>query len=587
MMKMNLAATLCALALGLSAAAPPALRAAGMIDLVPAVSPVVILAKNLPAMAEKLQSFAGHSPEKGGAESLFALLGIAAVPEGIDMGGEVLVAMPQFPFPLIAVTVGDYDLFIRSLAELQGPDTPPPPALMEGVDIVIVAGKPLFARREGSYALLSPMPMLLNPPAPGSGLQAQLSPVERELLSGSGLFLRFDMGMILTMADPFLRQGLSRLGESASGDGGEQDVVKLLEAEYALLLRGFRQVRAVTVGAAARDDALTVSSLYIPQPGTPFASLLGNLEPGKPAFLSLFDGDAAMAGTFRFDGEAMGDLIRSMTDFMFDSGIYNLEPGDRAAWDRLVEESLAAAGTNSAYAIGPSGSGALSALMVSEVRDSDKFRSLLKDSLTLAEKLLSSPVYGDAMELEFTEAFRKHGDIEIDRYRMTMEPPAGSEGERFREGMDALFGGDEINVWTAFFDGYLVASYYTATPDDLIGLIDRMRNSEKGDLLGSESFIDATRGLPGESTSLSFFSLPRFLSLFAGMMTSLDPGRPPPPEFPNSSGIGISYLSTGDAMRVDARIPGREIRNMGEISDYFRSLEGADTAPPAGGPATF
>ena len=193
MVKLNLPAAICSLVLVLSSAAPGSLRAAGLIDLVPAATPVVLIAKDLPAMAEKLQPYSGSSAAGGGLESLFGFIGMETPPEGLDMGGEVLIAMPQFPFPLLGVTVGDYDLFIRSLSALQGPEAPPPPALMEGLDVVTVSGKPLFARREGSYALLSPMPMLLTPPAPGTGLGAQLSSGENELLAGSGL-LAFDIG---------------------------------------------------------------------------------------------------------------------------------------------------------------------------------------------------------------------------------------------------------------------------------------------------------------------------------------------------------------------------------------------------------
>ena len=595
MIKANAAAILTA-ALFLTSAAGSATAAAGeLVDLVPAAAPVVIVAKNLPAMAEKLQSFAGITgdggpsaqPQKGAIGDLLAFLGISSIPEGLDTGGEVLVSMPQFPFPLLAVTVTDYDLFLQSLRSLQGPDAQAPPAVMAGIDAITLSGKPLFARREGTRALLSPTPMLLMPPAPGTGLGALLSAEEKDVLSGSDIFLRLDMGMIMALADPFLRQGIARLGAASDEGGAAPDVAKMLEAEYNLLLSGLRQVRSFVLGASAGGDALTVSSAFLPLPGTPFETLLAKLRSGKPAFLSYFDGDAAMAGTFRFDREAMGGMIRSISGFMFDSGIYSLEPGDREAWDRLVEEGLAAAGANSAWYFGPSEEGNFSAIVVSEVRDTAKFRALLKDSLALSEKLLTSTPGSENARIEFREAAAKHGGVEIDLFRMILPGPEGEEGEQYRKEMKALFGDDSVNVWTAFFDGYMAASYYTATSDELGVMIDRIRKGGSGGFAGSEAFLDATRGLPGENTSLLFFSMPRFLTVIAGMMNAIDPGQPPPPEIARPSGIGVSYRGTGKAMRVDARIPGREIGNIREVVDYLRSLEEKDQSPSPGEPTSF
>lgn len=595
MMKAYVQASLFAALFLLCAVGPARAGSALLADLVPATTPVVVVASNLPAMAEKLQSFSGFVQKAGdppsapadGLGKLLGFLGIASIPEGLDPAGEILVAMPQFPFPLLAVTVSDYGLFLQSLRALQDPDTQPPPAIMEGIDAVTLSGKPLFVRREGTRALLSPAPMLLMPPAPGTGLGSLLGTEEKKILEESDVFVRLDMAMIMALADPFLRQGIARLGAETAGGVAEPDVAKILEAEYNLILLGLRQVKSLVFGAAAGGDALTLSSAFLPLPGTPFETLLSKLKPGKPAFLSFFDDDAAMAGTFRFDGEAMGGMFRAISGFMFDSGIYDLEPADREAWDRLVEEGLAAAGTDSAWYFGPSGSGNFSAIVISEVRDAAAFRTLLRDSIVLSEKLLLSTPGSDNAGIEFTEAAGRHGDVEIDLFRMTLPAPEGEEGERYREEMKALFGDESLNVWTAFFDGYMAASYYTATPDELGAMIDRIRKGGSGDLNVSEPFLDATRGLPGESTSLLFLSLPRFLAIVAGMMNTVEPGQPPPPAITRPSGIGVTYRGTGSAMRVDARIPGREIGNIREMAEYLQSLEEKAPSSSPGEPTPF
>jgi hypothetical protein len=566
-------------------------QARDITSLLPGVTPAFLVIKDPAGFAGRLRSFGDPgSPAAetadGGIGDLLGLIGLNSVPEGVDLKGKILLAMPQFPFPLIALTVTDYDLFLRSLTP---PGEEQAPSPMPGIDMVTVAGKPLFSRNEGEYALLSPMPILLTPPAEGASLGGVLSAGEKEILAGSEAFLRLDVGMILALAEPFLRQSLAGLESGAAAPDGDEaaQARKLLQAETDLLLQGLRQVRAINVGAALGEGGLSLSTAYLPQPGSGFETIISHLEPDDGKLLGLFDADAAMAGSFHFDYALMGELVETMTSLLFDSGIYGLEEADRETWRKMVKEGLEVAGKRSAMYFGPPKSGgAFSTLVVSEVKDTAKARALMKDSLWFAEKVLAGPaVKSPGLAMEFLESVEKHGGVAIDEFRFIFEAPEDPPGdEKARGAMEALFGGDHLSVWTAFFDDYLVASYYAPTTGDIKGMIDRLRGGGSGGLTSSPAFIEATAGLPAGPSSLFFVSLPRFMSLVTEMAQKVDSGEGLPP-WPvgstESSGIGVAYSGRGGALRVDSYIPKREAVNIRRVFEYFKGLEKKNgDAPP-------
>lgn len=560
-------------------------------SLVPAATPFFAVIKDPEGFTGRLTSFAlpGGTPGPEGGEGIGGLLrmvGIYDVPEGVDLKGPVLVAMPQFPFPLIVLSVTDYDLFLGSLSNPASPDVPLPPSLIPGIDMVTVAGKPLFSRREGGFALLSPMPLLLTPPAEGSSIAGLLGPDEKELLAGSDAFLRIDVGIVLAMAEPFLQQALTGLDAGTSDTGneepgsGDDEIRDLLRAESDLFMRGLRQVRAVSLGTSLEEEGVSLSTLFLPHAGSAFEILLRRLKPEEHSFLKYFDGNAVMAGAFRFDVEAMEGVIRPVMDLIAGSGIYNLTESDRREWEKMIAAWFDTAGPGSAYYMGPSTrGGAFSSIVISEVRDADRARSLMKDSLELTEKILSFPADNPPMKVELKEGAEEHRGVAIDRFSFTFAlPEDGTEAAEARDVMDAIFGGDSFNVWTASFGHSLVASYYTSSSADIREIIDRLLENRAGGLLDSMPFRQATAGLPVKTTSLAFFSLPRFLAVINGVMAGINPGAALP-SWPISegslSGIGLSYLSTGRVLKVDSRVPREELENLRLMTDYFRKLERA------------
>lgn len=554
-------------------------------SLVPAATPLFAVVKDPVGFTGTLASLAlleGAPAAEGGGGigDLLRLIGIDDMPEGVDLKGPALLAMPQIPFPLIALSVTDYDLFLGSLSKKVSPEGAPPPSLLPGIDMVTVAGKPLFSRREGSFALLSPMPLLLSPPAEGSSVAGLLNPEEKKLLAESDAFLRIDVGILLALAEPFFQQALTGLdggtsdgGNEGAGDGEARDLPR---AEPDLLLNALRQVKAVTLGTSVREEGLSLSTLVLPHSGSVFETLLRGLRPEEHGFLKYFGPKAVMAGAFRFDAEVMEGAIRPLTDLFAGSGMYSLSDSDRREWERIAASWIEAAGPGSAYYLGPSTEGgAFSSIAISEIRDPERARSLTKDSLQLAEKIISLSAGDQAVRVELEEGAEEHRGVAIDRFTFAF-PKEGTEAAGAREMMDAIFGGDSFNVWTASFGHYLVASYYTSSAADIREIIDRLLENRTGGLLDSMPFRRATAGLPLKSTSLAFISLTRFLAVINDLMARINPGAAIP-SWPVSeeslSGIGLSSLSTGEVLRVDCRVPREEMENLRLLTESFRRLE--------------
>ncbi len=579
----------CLITLILAGGEPAGAGTTEIASLVPATTPFFVVVKDPEGFTGRLASFAlpGGTPAPdggGGIGDLLRMIGIDDMPEGVDLKGPALVAMPQFPFPLIALSVTDYDLFLGNLSNQLSPEAPPPPSLLPGIDTVTLTDKPLFSRREGSFALLSPMPLLLSPPAEGSSIAGILSPEEKELLEGSDAFLRIDVGIVLALAEPFLQQALTGLDAGTSGTGnkgpgsGDGEVRDLLRAESDLFLRGLRQVRAVSLGTSLKEEGVSMSTLFLPHAGSSLETLLRRLKPEEHSFLKYFDGNAVMAGAFRFDADAMEGVIKPLMDLVAGSGMYNLTDSDRTEWERMIAAWFDTAGPGSAYYMGPSTrGGAFSSIVISEVRDADRARSLMRDSLELTKKILSLPAGAPAMKVELKEGAEEHRGVAIDRFSFTFAlPEDGTEAAEARDVMDVIFGGDSFNVWTASFGHNLVASYYTSSAADIREIIDRLLENRAGGLLDSTPFRQATAGLPVKTTSLAFFSLPRFLAVINDVMAEVNPGAALP-SWPISeeslSGIGLSYLSTGGVLKIDSHVPREELENLRLMTDSFRKLE--------------
>jgi hypothetical protein len=107
-------------------------------------------------------------------------------------------------------------------------------------------------------------------------------------------------------------------------------------------------------------------------------------------------------------------------------------------------------------------------------------------------------------------------------------------------------------------------------------MIDRVKEEGSGGLLSSAPFLDATAALPDRPTSLTFFSLPRFMALIRDVVRQMDPDEALPP-WPvgaaESSGIGIAYSSSGSALKVDTHVPRAEAQNIRAVFEYFKALE--------------
>jgi hypothetical protein len=550
--------------------------------LIPGRAPVVFVVNDPGRFAESMRGYfpaaadeSHPNRENESVAALFRMLGFGGIPAGIDLNGQFAAAIPQFPFPLFLVPVSDYDLFLGGLRKEAGAPAAgsPPPSPVAGLDSVIVAGKPLFARREGSHALLSPLPTLLAPPAAEASLLG--------LLAGSDLFFRLDVGLTLGLVEPFIEQYRAGMKEAAaktpSPGQNQADAQRLIQAELDLLLKGIRQVRAFCTGGKAGAEGFSVSTLYLPQRSSGFETLLRGLSSDRHPLLGFFDDDAALAGAIRFDPSALAGLAEAVTDFMFTSGVYDVTAADREEWRRLMGEGLALAGSQSAYYFGPSKSGgAFSTLFMSEIKETEKARSLMRESVALTERLVAAAPGQPEMRVELEPGTHEHDGVDIDRFRITVKPPGnGEEDAKYRETMKALFGGEEFEVWVAFFDDLMVASYYTNSPDELKEMIDRLRSRKGGGLPASTPFRSATASLPRESMSLFFFSFPRFIALVLDMAGRIHPDETLPP-WPLSeeqlSGIGSSMQSTGSALKVDTFIPEEERANIRAVTDYLRSL---------------
>ncbi len=575
--------------------------AGGLLDLVPSMTPAVMVVKGPARLGKRLGDFAGLPPSGTAADDAVpSIPGLGPLPDGIDPDGQVVVAMPQFPFPLIILPVSDYGLFMRSLRSQGAPgggSAPSLPSPSPGIEGVTWNGKPYFVKQEGSHAMISPMPILLNTPPPGTGLSAAMTAGELDVYAGSDFFVRLDVGMILTLVEPFLQPFLQRLeapaaqptaGGPEGGEGLDARTRKLLVAEVELLMRGLRQVRSFTAGVSMGQDEASLASLYLPQPGSGFESLLAAARQDRHEFLGYFGPDSAMAGGFVFDDESMGDLVRSISMFVLDSGAYDLADTDRETWEGMIREGMAAAGPRSAWSFGPSPEGAaFSMLVVSEVRDGEKVRALMRDSMPLVEKiLLSSPDMQGGMRVEYHEGAESHGGYAIDRLRLL--PSTGSEEEdrKMQDALQMVFGASSLDVWFAVSKELMVASYYSSTSGPLKSLIDRITKNEQGGLTSSAAFREATKGLPEKNLSLSFFSLPRFMALFSEVFRKARPGQPRP-EWPvagdQSSGIGVAYHVSGGSLRVDTLVPRQEVRNIRVIFEHLKAMEKKDGPAQGGG----
>jgi hypothetical protein len=574
------------------ASSPGPARAGGILDLIPAATPAFVLIKN-PARAEiDLQALFPASSKDATppfAGLLPRLLGFEGTLEGIDENGPLVIAMPQFPFPLFATAVQDYDRFLSSLRG-SGADDNSNQSLrspVPGVDMAMVSGKPLFLRKEGGIALLSPMPVMLTPPAPGAGLTGVLSSEERASLAGSDIFVRLDVGTILTLAEPLITSYLTSLEKSfedAPGkdtppaEGNPQDTEKVLKAETDLFIAGLKQIASLSLGAAVSEGGLLFSSVTMPLPGSAFQQILGKMTPGTHEMLGYFDQGAVWSGAFSLDPTAFSVMVPAMVDFMKNSGIYNLTAADVEQWKNLVATALDVSGEESAVSFGSSRTGgAFSTLVLGNVRDSAKARGMMKDSFVFAEKILVSSPSDPEFRLGVQLDVETYEGVPIDGFTISLLPP-GDEKERreFDAVMESMFGGNSLGVWIAFVENIMVASYYSPTSDDLKDLIDRVRRGKHGDLTGSAAFRSATGALPAQSLSLNYFSFPRFVSLIGGMMEKALPGKALPPwplKDEDLSGIGITCSNPGGSLRVDTFLPSKEAQNIRVLLDYLKSLE--------------
>lgn len=573
-----------------------------ILKLMPPGTPVLIIDDSPAKTLSSLKSLAGTAVAEGGSEvdELFMRLGLEKAPGGLDIYGPAAVAMPQFPFPLVVLTVTDYPLFIEGLRG--GPPAegnPPPVSPAPGIDALNLGGKPVFARQEGDLALLTPMALLLGQPA-AAGLAPSLHPGESSILAESGTFVRLDVAMLMAFLEPMMQQFIAGAGaapppipegkEPTEEQQAQVMAANILKAEVELLMAGLRQVRSLSLGVAGSEGGATLRSIWVPRPESGFASLL--TEPkGADArtLLRHFDEGAFFNAVVGMDTASFKGMFGKMTDFMFDTGIYNLAPEDREAWQSFVETSFEIVGDASAFSMGSSsGGGAISMLAIGEVKDSEKMRTLMRDSFSLSKKLLaSSPgLAGADMKMELVPASETYRGVVIDKMSFDIRPPEVKDDPAFDSYMESMFGGPSLSLWFAFHDDRMIASYYNATADGLKKLIDRVLDDTGGTLTSSESFREATAGLPSRSSFFSYYSVPRMVESFAGAVMSALPGDMPPMTFglEGSSGFGSAWFSTGDALRTETFMPRAELDNYRAMADYFKAV-GAKKAEGGGAPA--
>jgi len=595
-MRMKVVPLLAILAVPFAASPAPA-RGAEILELIPAATPAFVLVKNPAKVEEDLQAlFPSASKDAPPSFSglLPRLLGFKGTLDGIDNSGPLLIAMPQIPFPLFATAVKDYDRFLASLrGDLSaGESAPPPPSPVPGMDMVLVSGKPLFLRKEGGFAFLSPMPLMLTPPAAGAGLAGIFSPEEKASLGESDIFFRLDVGTILTLVEPMLAPYLAAMETSLQGTPGEsptpsgqtpEEIRKLLKAETALLMAGLKQISSLSAGAAIREDDLLFSNLIRPLPASAFEQILGKMTPGTHEMLSYFDADAAWAGSFSLNPEAFAVMVPAMIDFMTNSGMYDLTVDDMEHWKSIVATALEVSGAESAFSFGSSRtSGAFSTLVVATMKDTERARGMMKESFLFAEKILAASRSTEELELEVEvqarEAVETYKGVPIDSFRISVAAPSGGEekAREFDAVMESMFGGNSLGIWVAFVEDLMLASYYAPTSDELKGLIDRVREGKHGNLTASAAFRSATGTLPAQTLSLNYFSFPRFLSLITAMIGKIRHGEKLPPwplKDEDLSGIGIAYSNPGGSLRMDTVLPRQEAENIRIIMDYLKSLE--------------
>jgi len=596
---MKLIPLLAVLAVTFTASPGPA-RGAEILDLIPAATPAFVLVKNPAKVEGDLRalfpvtskdaptSFSGLLPR---------LLGFKGTLEGIDEDGPLVIAMPQFPFPLFATAVQDYDRFLASLRgdSSAGASAPPPQSPVPGMDIALVSGKPLFLRRAGGIALLSPMPVMLTPPAPGAGLAGVFSPEERASLAESDIFLRLDVGTILTLVEPMLAPYLAAMEKSfqdapdgSAPPAGEppQDMKKLLKAETDLLMAGLKQIKSLSLGTTITAGGMLFSSVTRPLPASAFEQILGQMNPGTHEMLGYFDSDAAWSGAFSLNPKAFAVMVPAMIDFMTNSGMYNITAADVEQWKGIVATALDVSGEESAVSFGSSRSGgAFSTLVVGNVRDGARARAMMKESFLFAERILGSSPSDPEFEMEVQQDVETYKGVPIDSFLLSLAIPGEEEDRKeFDAVMESMFGGSSLGVWIAFVENIMVASYYAPTSDELKGLIDRVREGEHGDLTASAAFRSATGTLPAQSLSLNYFSFPRFVSLIAGLIEKSRPGEKLPAwplKDEDLSGIGIACSNPGGSLRVDTFLPRKEAENIRLLMDYLKALEpdGRKTTP--------
>ncbi|HUW55238.1 MAG TPA: hypothetical protein VMZ92_01250, partial [Planctomycetota bacterium] len=466
--------------------------------------------------------------------------------------------IPGMPVALVFGTT-DYAKCLREIARVLSPtDNPLPVEITEdGTDVIKGEKRSIFAARMDTCMVVADAEYVVKTlkaeagkPLAGSGL-TELN--RTYLASDLTVYVNVDevvktFGAEITTFKQVMQQQMKNEPGGGGMPGGEQRA-RMFGAQIDLVMRLLSQIEASCTGVNLGDDGLRLATLYRALPDTALARVAGRVKPLPLTLLSRLDAPAVSMAGWHIAPESLEEVMTFFEEFFVKSGIVGEEDDEKnKAFTASYRKLMDAASGEGAFLWAPpgEGKGLVRLVYLLELKPDVNIRAEVKDYV---EKSMDfANVFQGPLKTEsrYEQTVETHRGCPIDRITITFQrnpdaPEPMNPNVDMLGIVEAIYGPNVVAYLTQV-KSTLVYSVGYPTSDALKAQMDGILDRRAGDLLRSEMYVEAVKGLPAQRSGVMVISPAEAMRLILGRFVggAGDEGNPLEGfEFEKRSGIGV------------------------------------------------